>query len=160
MDPRRKSVTKAAGATTIPDNANANANGNKSDDRDDDEDRHDVASGFTGFSEAQLTRFRRFYNDAAQTGSERKPISGEGDDDDDNDDKDGDGSETPTSFPAGQTPFTLATSANMNQRELFSRFLYLIRLLLVFFLISLLAQPGISRKMKWPSQGLRDFQMF
>jgi len=70
------------------------------------------SSGFTGFSDAQLTRMRRFYNDA-QTGSERKPIRGDGVD---GDDRRNDGDEIPTSLALNQTPFSLTPTGDMINR--------------------------------------------
>ena len=91
-------------------------------------DNHDTAavaaSGFTGFSDAQLTRLRRFYNDAAQTGSKRKSRG-----DDDGDDQQ---DETPTSSDAGQTPFTLASSAHVKRKSLSSIFAFILRRILSF----------------------------
>ena len=79
------------------------------------DDANDSASGFTGFSDAQLTRMRRFYHDA-QTGSERKPIRGDGDNGDNRGNDDG--SETPTSLAPGQTQFPITPKGNdMNNRE-------------------------------------------
>ena len=100
MDSRRRSdtTTKAVGAP-------GDDRGN--DDVDDDDDNNAASSGFTGFSEAQLTRLRRFYNDAAPTGSDGKPIRGN----DDGDEK----TTTTTSLAANRTPFNLATDVNQSE---------------------------------------------
>ena len=104
MDLRRTSQQDAAAA------ANNYANDNNNDDDRDDN------SGFAGFSDAQLTRLRRFYN-SERTGSDRKPIRSDDGDNDDGDGDDGDDRETPTSFDASQTSFVLASPAVMNNRK-------------------------------------------
>ena len=102
MDPSHHSSSSvgASAKTNNRDNNNVDGNG--------------AAYGFTGFSEAQLTHLRRFYNDAAPTGSERKPINVG--DDDAKDDRNDDAS-PPTA--SGQSPFaaSASTQSDMNKRE-------------------------------------------
>ena len=75
----------------------------------------DGAAGFTGFSDAQLTRMKRFYHDA-QTGSEGKPLRDEGENDDRRIDVGRDTRDTTTSLPPGQTQFNINMS-NSNNRK-------------------------------------------